>query len=326
MYDSLTHIPNKMEDKQPATVSFEAGEAVLCWSDAVDALRRGHTLGRGEVGDTVLQVGGNTVLTRTAMVNGLGVAVKTATVFPENQTKGLPAVNGVVSVLSNDTGMLDGLVDFHLVTKWKTAADSLYAATMLARPDSKTILIVGAGTVGASLREAYGSHWPDAAFLVWNRTHSRAVSLAASYPCTEAVGELELESAVRHADIVTVATMSTEPIIRGEWLQPGQHIDLIGAYRSDMREVDDTAMQRCRVFVDCYDTTVEHIGELMLPLASGAITRKDILADLYEPLDFKRLDNMEITLFKNGGGAHLDLMIARHILTKHVEASLEGRK
>ena len=119
---------------------------------------------------------------------------------------------------------------------------------------------------------------------------------------------------MRAADIVTSATMTTEPILKGAWFQPGQHIDLIGAYRPDMREVDDAALQRSRIFVDSYATTMGHIGELKIPLASGAIKDDDVLADYYELDAFERQSDDDITLFKNGGGAHLDLMTSRYIL------------
>ena len=108
--------------------------------------------------------------------------------------------------------------------------------------------------------------------------------------------------------------MTTEPILKGAWFQPGQHIDLIGAYRPDMREVDDVALQRARVFVDSYETTMDHIGELKIPLEQGVIDADHVQADYYALDQFKRRSNDEITLFKNGGGAHLDLMTSRYIL------------
>ena len=175
-------------------------------------------------------------------------------------------------------------------------------------------LIVGAGTVGRSLRQAYGAAFPQARFTVWNRTLANAEKMAADFPGMR-VAE-DLETAVRGADIVTSATMSTQPAIKGEWLQPGQHIDLIGAYRPDMREVDDTTLQRASVFVDSLDTTIGHIGEIEIPLQSGAITRGDLLADYYDLPAFRRQSDDEITLFKNGGGAHLDLMTSRFVLDK----------
>jgi ornithine cyclodeaminase len=149
---------------------------------------------------------------------------------------------------------------------------------------------------------------------MWNRSPDRARELAATLPNTEPV--TDLRSAVAAADIISCATMTTEPIIRGEWLRPGQHVDLIGAYRSDMREADDAALTRARIFVDSRDTTVDHIGELSDPIGRGVIDRDAVIADFYDiqTAGFTRSDDQEITLFKNGGGAHLDLMTARHIL------------
>jgi ornithine cyclodeaminase len=108
--------------------------------------------------------------------------------------------------------------------------------------------------------------------------------------------------------------MATQPLIRGEWLRAGQHLDLIGAYTPHMREVDDSAMSRARVFVDSRATTLHHIGELMAPLASGAITEGDVIADFYDdPALYARQSADDITIAKNGGGAHLDLMTANYI-------------
>jgi ornithine cyclodeaminase len=123
-----------------------------------------------------------------------------------------------------------------------------------------------------------------------------------------------LETADRNADIISCATMSKEPIINGDWLMPGQHIDLIGGHRPNMREVDDLSLRRSSIFVDSYDTTLEHIGELKIPLNQKVISEADILADFYQINKFKRSSDNEITMFKNGGGAHLDLMVARYIL------------
>ena len=293
-------------------ISFDEGEAVLDWLGLTEALARGHDLPKAEIGDTFLYRGADTLLSRSAWIDGLGIAVKSATIFPGNRAQDKPAVNGGVSLYADGDGMLEAIVDFHLVTKWKTAGDSLLAARRLARPDSRAILIVGAGTVARSLREAYGAAFPDAAFAVWNRTAAGAEALADAFPDTRAV--TDLRAAVAEADIVTCATMSTEPILKGDWLKPGQHIDLIGAYRPDMREADDAVLQRGRVFVDSRDTTLGHIGEIEIPLTAGAIAADDILADYYDGDAMRRGAEDEITVFKNGGGAHLDLMTARHIL------------
>jgi ornithine cyclodeaminase len=300
----------------PTVIGFERGESVLTWKGLTQALADGHALPRAEIGDTFLHRDPDTLLTRSAWIDGLGIAVKAATIFPGNPAHDRPSVNGAVTLYSDHDGTLEAIVDFHLVTKWKTAGDSLLAATLLAPPRVETILVIGAGTVAHSLIAAYGSAFRGARFLIWNRTPTRAQALAARQPGATVVRDLA--HAVHQADIVTCATMATDPVLRGDWLRPGQHIDLIGAYRSDMREADDTALTRARLFVDSRATTLDHIGELRDPLLRGVIGRDAVVADYYDLKQglFRRNAPEEITLFKNGGGAHLDLMTARHILDR----------
>ncbi|MGX9351686.1 ornithine cyclodeaminase family protein [Shimia sp. W99] len=295
-------------------IEFSEGEKNLDWIGLIDALAAGHHLPKAEISDSFLYRGKDTLLQRQAWIDGLGIGVKSATVFPGNPAQDVPMIHGAVTLFDDAHGRLEALLDFHLVTKWKTAGDSLLAARLLARPDSRKILIVGAGTVGRNLHAAYSAAFPEARFTVWNRTPENAAKMADEIDGLAVA--TDLETAVGEADIITSATMSTEPTLRGDWLQPGQHVDLIGAYRPDMREADDTALQRARIFVDSFDTTLDHIGELKIPLASGAITREQVLADYYDLAAFKRRSEDEITVFKNGGGAHLDLMTSRYILDR----------
>ena len=293
-------------------IPYAEADELLDWIALTDALAAGHDLPKALVEDVFLYSDNNTLLNRSAWIKGMGLAVKCATLFPDNRKSGKAMIGGAVNMFSGEDGALEAILDFHLVTKWKTAADSLLAARRLARPDSSKILIVGAGTVGRSLHAAYKSAFPDAAFTVWNRSPEGAKSFQADFP--DVVIANDLETAVRAADIITSATMATEPNIFGDWLQPGQHVDLIGAYRPDMREVDDAALLRSRVFVDNIHTTVGHIGELKIPIAAGVIDASHVVADYYDLDAFVRGLDDEITLFKNGGGAHLDLMTARYIL------------
>ena len=298
----------------PEIIPFDEGDAQLDWLGLTEAIAAGHDLPKAEIADSFLYRGDDTLLNRAAWIDGLGIAVKSATVFPGNAAKNVPAINGGVSLYSDDLGQLEAIVDFHLVTKWKTAGDSLLAARRLARADASVILVVGAGAVARSLVAAYSAGFPDASFLIWNRTGAKAEALAGDFDHVTAVSDLA--TAVAKADIVTCATMSTDPVLRGEWVSPGTHVDLIGAYRPDMREADDTALTRARVFVDSLDTTVGHIGELKDPIARGVLSQDDIVADYYDLGAFKRRSDDEITLFKNGGGAHLDLMVSRYILDR----------
>ena len=289
------------------TIVPKDAEALLTWPGLLEAFEAGHRLPKPDIKDLFVYRGPDTVLDRATWIDGLGALVKVATVIPGNAQRGLPTVNGSVTLYDDTTGELTALVDFHLVTKWKTAGDSLLSARRLARKDAKNFLLVGAGTVAKSMVEAYSSLFPDARFTVWSRSRSSAEALGL------AVAN-DLEHAVKSADVICTATMATEPLIRGDWLQPGQHLDLIGAYKPGMREVDDTAMARARLFVDSRTTTIHHIGELIDPLKSGAITESHILADFYDdPALYARQSDDEITIAKNGGGAHLDLMTASYI-------------
>jgi ornithine cyclodeaminase len=284
-------------------------EALLDWHGLMAAMVAGHARPRAEIADLILRRGPDTLLDRAAWIDGLGSLVKVATVVPANTARGMASVNGAVALFDDATGVLSAMVDFHLVTKWKTAGDSLLAASRLARKDSRDILLVGAGTVARSMVEAYRAVWPEARFTVWSRNSAASMGL----PVAE-----DLERAVRAADIICTATMATEPLIKGDWLQPGQHLDLIGAYRPDMREVDDAAMARARVFVDARATTVHHIGELIAPIRSGAIREADVVADFYDLGSgiYTRQSGDEITIAKNGGGAHLDLMTAAYVMER----------
>ncbi|MGV8986430.1 MAG: ornithine cyclodeaminase family protein [Cypionkella sp.] len=298
------------------TVDFIGPEAesVLSWQGIIAALEAGHSLPKAEIADLFLYRDKDTMLDRAAWITGLGSLVKVATVHPGNAALGLPTINGVVTLYNDKTGLLDALLDFHLITKWKTAGDSLLAASKLARKDAKAFLLVGAGNVARNMVQAYSALFPDARFEIWNRSPDGAARFAASDARITVAPDLE--AAVKRADVICTATMSKQPLIKGAWLQAGQHLDLIGAYTAAMREVDDEAMQRASVFVDSRATTLHHIGELMAPLASGAIAEADVKADYYDMASgaFQRDSADQITLSKNGGGAHLDLMTAAYVL------------
>ena len=182
-------------------------EAKLDWIALSDAIEAGHRMPRAQIDDTFLYRGEDTLLSRAAWIDGLGQLVKTATIFPGNAALGKAAVNGGVCLFSDRDGTLEAIVDFHLLTKWKTAGDSLLAARKLARPDSRKILLVGAGNVARSLYEAYGAAFPDAQFTIWNRSLAKAAILAARYPGM--IVARDLEAAVAEADIIGMGTMTT---------------------------------------------------------------------------------------------------------------------
>lgn len=300
-------------------------EPLMDWPGLVAALAEGHRRPPAQIRDVLMARGEERLLSRAAWIDGLGLGVKSVTVYPGNPAAGRPSVQGAMTVFDDATGAPEAVIDNALITKWKTAGDSLLGARLLMRPGARRLLIVGAGAVAGSLIEAYGALIPDLEMTVWARRPAAAAALAARHP---GVGVAEdLPAAVARAEIVACATMARAPVLRGEWLRPGQHLDLIGAYTPEMREADDTALRRGRLFVDSRATTIGHIGEVTIPLASGVIAEADILGDLHDLVAGRagRRSEDEITIFKNGGGAHLDLMTARMMLLRWREGGGGGR-
>lgn len=302
----------------PQLITYDAAAARLTWRGAVEALRAGHLRQRAEVADMFLGPADATLLSRGAWIDGLGYGVKSVTVLDGNAARGLPTVQGAMLVFEPDHGQLDAVVESRLVTEFKTAADSVLGALCLARPDSARLLVVGAGTVAASLVRAYAALFPKLeSAAIWARRPEQAEALARTLgdvgiPVSAAP---DLAAALGETDIVTSATMAREPVLKAEWVRPGTHVDLIGAYKADMREADDALISQAALFVDSRATTLHHIGELLIPISNGIITADAVRGDLYDlvPGRAGRQSESEVTLFKNGGGAHLDLMIARYI-------------
>ncbi|MFD1342091.1 ornithine cyclodeaminase family protein [Litorisediminicola beolgyonensis] len=299
---------------EPRIIRYDDIRDRLSWSGAVEALRSGHLLPRAEMGDLFLGPPDATLLTRAARIEGLGYAVKSVTVLGDNPSVGLPSVQGAMFFFEPEHGQLAAMIDSRLVTEIKTAADSLLAATLLARPDSERLLIVGAGTVAASLISAYRAGFADLKQIsIWARRPEQAQALAEGLDGVEAV--TDLEEAAGQADIIATATMARDPVLQSNWIAPGTHVDLIGAFRADMREADDDLMARARLYVDSSETTLGHIGELIIPIRTGAITEDAVLGEFYDIVPDPPVRDAEaITVFKNGGGAHLDLMIADWIV------------
>jgi ornithine cyclodeaminase len=181
--------------------------------------------------------------------------------------------------------------------------------------------MVGAGAMAPHLIRAHISVRPQIKRIeVWNRSSDRRDRLIASLrPEFNIVATDDLQRSTSDADLISCATMTQQPLIHGEWLSPGCHLDLVGAFTLDMREADDTAMRRGQVFVDSRKTTIGEIGELTIPIKNGTLREQDVVADHYQLSGGDhpgRQDQDEITIFKNGGGGHLDLMTARYIYDK----------
>ncbi|MEM8493708.1 MAG: ornithine cyclodeaminase [Pseudomonadota bacterium] len=310
-----------------SSLPYLAGETLRqrpTWRGAVDALIDGHRFPRARITDTTLARGEQRMMSRLAWIDGLGSAVKSFTVYPENPRAQppRPSAQGGCLLLDDATGAPVAMVEFSMLTWWKTAADSVLGALLLGPSEPRSLVIIGAGPVARSLGEAYAALFPSL-----ERITVCARRLAAASSCTGALSldgvELQVsdtpERAVPEADIVATATTSSQPVLHGKWLKPGAHVDLVGAYASTMREADDEVLTRGSVYVDSRATTVEHIGELMIPLTDGVLKTTDIKGDFYDLLaeetfiDDKRARGDAITVFKNGGGAHLDLMICKYL-------------
>jgi ornithine cyclodeaminase len=307
----------------PRLVTYEEMIDRLSWSEAVEALRDGHLRPRAEIADMFLGPADATLLSRGAFIDGLGYGVKSVTVCGRNAARGLPTVQGAMFVFEPRHGRLEAIVEGRLVTELKTAADSVLGARLLARPDSAHLLVVGGGAVARSLVDAYGALFPGLERVsVWARREEQSAALAEA----SGVGPIpvaavpDLATAAADADIIASATMARDPILRGAWIRAGTHVDLIGAFKADMREADDALIASGSLFVDSRETTIGHIGELAIPMAAGIISADDVRGDLYDLVQGRagRRSDGEVTVYKNGGGAHLDLMIARYISGKLV--------
>lgn len=254
------------------------------------------------------------LLLMPSWIEGRYVGVKVVSVFPGNATRGLDSVQGTYLLLSGETGAPVAIVDGRMLTLRRTACASALAADYLARSDARSLLMVGTGALAPHLIEAHAAVRPIRDVVIWGRDRGKAEALAASLAggaFTVRAAD-DLERAVREADIVSCATLSKTPLVRGAWLRAGQHVDLVGSYARDMRESDDDAVARARVYIDTAAALLES-GDLVLPLASGALDEKRIagaLADLAGGSVAGRQAADEITLFKSTGTAIEDLAAA----------------
>ena len=247
------------------------------------------------------------------------LGVKLVTVFPGNAQRGQNAVGAVYALFDAANGAPLALFDGEEITARRTAGASAYAADKLARVDSRHHLIVGSGRIARQLADAYRSIRPIERVSVWSRTAKNARKAAAELERDgiNAAAVDNLERAVRDADIVSCATLSTEPLVLGEWLAPGAHLDLVGAFRPDMRETDDAAVARANlVVVDRRESALREGGDIVQAIKSGAVRETAIaaeLADFARGVHPGRTRAGEITLFKSVGFALEDLAAAEAV-------------
>ncbi len=254
-----------------------------------------------------------TLLLMPAWQSGSYFGVKLASVFPSNADVGEPAVSATYLLSHGTNGTPLALIDGGELTARRTAAASALAADYLARKDASVLTMVGTGRLSANLIEAHCTTRQIEKIYLWGRNFEKAKQKATELSATLGLkieAERSLETAVGQAHIVSVATLSNAPLIKGEWLTEGCHLDLVGGFTPHMREADDAAISRSHVFVDTRSGAMTEAGDLTVPLANGTLKPEDVVADLY---DLTRVHHMgrtsdaEITFFKSVGAALEDL-------------------
>ncbi|QPC86205.1 ornithine cyclodeaminase family protein [Mesorhizobium sp. NBSH29] len=280
---------------------------------AVQPVRHHHTIERPDgAASTLLLMPAWSDLNAAGTSDNSHIGIKIVTVSPDNNQRGLPAVMGQYFLLDGKTGEPQALIDGQRLTQWRTACASALAASYLAREDASELLIVGAGALAPFLARAHSAVRPIKRIRIWNRTPANAEKVAAALSAdgmnAQPVSDLDAE--IGAADIVSSATISTDPLIRGALLREGTHVDLVGGFTPTMREADDAAITRARVFVDTRAGATKEAGDIVQPLASGILTSEAIVADLHELARGEKSGRQsaeEITLFKSVGAALEDL-------------------
>jgi ornithine cyclodeaminase/alanine dehydrogenase-like protein (mu-crystallin family) len=293
---------------------------LLTFPMLVTALEAAHRRPKIEVQDGFLGSEGQQYFVRHAVDRGRYFASKLITSFPGNLAGGaLPAVQAVCVLFDGTNGRPLAVLDGTEITYWRTAADSALGAKLLAPSEPRTMLVVGAGEMSRWLVRAHRSVKPSIRrLLIWNRTRKRAadVATALTQEGVEVYVLEDLRAATQTADLITTCTRSHEPLIEGANLRPGVHLDLVGGYTPETREADDEAARRALVYVDRRESAFAGVGDILQPIANGSIREADVLGDLYDLVGGAvpgRRSAQDITLFKNAGGGHLDLMTAEVI-------------
>ncbi len=299
---------------------------ILHYEGLIEALRRAHLGEMPKYSDRIIYQEPNpgahpdAFIVLPAWQPQEGLLCKVVTSFPNNRERhGVANVNSVYLFIDGRTGLAKAVIDGEAMIFRKTSADSALGADLLARADARCLLMIGAGGLAPYLVRAHCSVRPGIdRVMIWNRTRDRARSLAdmLCHEGIDAVAVDDLDTAVAEADIISSATMAFEPLIRGELLRPGTHVDLVGSFTPEMREADDAVLRRSSLFVD-HRQSAGRSGEFVDPLERGVITHADIRGDLFELCQGRvpgRTSPDEITTMKNGGGSHLDYFVSRYLL------------
>lgn len=267
----------------------------------------------------------NTMLVMPAW--GKMIGVKVVTVAPNNSRLKEPTIHGTYQLIDKTTGIPLVVMDSRTLTTRRTACTSALASKLLSREDSKILLMVGTGALAPEMVRAHCAVRPIEKVIVFSRSDEKALKFAESLADVEAEIEVteDLAEAVSRADIISCATTSRDPVVFGKWLKAGQHVDLVGAYKPDMREVDDEAIEKSAIFVETMQGMRES-GELAIPLKNGLISESAIRGDLFGLCNKEipaRMSADQITLYKSVGFALEDLCAAE-LVWKTLENQEDG--
>lgn len=301
---------------------------LLDYEGLVAAIRQAHLGGMPEITDRIRYEVPNreghpdSFIILPAWQPQEGLLCKLVTSFPGNKLRhGVSNINSIYAFIDGATGVTEAVIDGEAMIFRKTSADSALGASILATEDARTLLMAGAGGLAPYLVRAHRSVRPSIdRVLIWNRTAANAEELARLLGAEniEASVVSDLDDAVPRADVISCATMASEPILKGRLLKPGAHVDLVGSFTPDMREADDDVLRRCGVFVDHRQTT-ERSGEFLGPFDRGVIGPGDIKGDLFELCQGRvagRVSPEQITMMKNGGGSHIDYYVAKYLMDR----------
>jgi len=255
-----------------------------------------------------------TVLIMPAWSDAGFLGIKTINIFPGNGAQGLPGLHATYVLYDARTGVPLAMMDGNEITARRTAAASALGASFLARQDSRRLLVLGTGRIARMLPAAHASVRPIDELWVWNHRPEGAEALAAQWRAEgwNARAATDLEAAVREADIVSCATLATAPLVRGEWLAPGSHLDLIGSFTPAMREADVHCFAGAHVCIDT-EEALQKSGDLLDAMAAGTLRAEDVrgtLATLCRPEQPGRPNETARTVFKAVGSALEDLTAA----------------
>ena len=260
-----------------------------------------------------------TLLLMPAWKIGEHIGIKIVSVFPENTTNNMSAVHANYFLMNANDGKPVAVMDGTELTLRRTACTSALAADYLVKKNVDTLLMIGTGNLAPHMIKAHCVVRNYSRILIWGRNEEKAKRLALSLNIKdkEIVAKNDLKKALNVADVISCATLTQKPLIMGDWIKPGQHLDLVGAFTPDMAEADSKAIAMSKIVVDTYEGALSESGEIINALKEGRIKKKHILSDLRElVLEEKdiRKDSNDITLFKSVGTALEDLAAAKLVI------------